>query len=389
LYSCTEPYSINGGICQINCKLIKSDGSIWYNDSNDPLQYVVEVPCNDNNASNNDYNTGSGSNSTGSGTGNTSNNDTNTNEAGGSGGSSSDGSTANPNDSADTVGVLPDWYTPEFIIDYYGITDQEEVGMLNNCNSDSYSGCDFCEDLGKYLRRERYSPEATAFGEQAYQAFLEGGADFNYLLNNRTELDNSTQSEIDNYEVGGFDTTVYDNFDPQQTWPNIPPIISQSDFVGWGTQGIRRNCMDYAKAQIAIKGYQISSYFTSNQTMQIYTSQNGVNINQLNIGISYLHYALTNDIPVIVGIDDSPESPNPQTDNTTDHFVVIVGMGNDSIGKYFQFYDNASSDLSQGTNPLNRLYYNSSTGLISGTSQTNYAEGLTYILSMIRKSKPL
>ena len=94
-----------------------------------------------------------------------------------------------------------------------------------------------------------------------------------------------------------------------------------------------------------------------------------------------------NGIPVIVGVDDKPGSANPQTDNTTDHFIVIVGTGSDANGNYFTFYDNASGFASQGTNINNKLYYNPLTGLISGKSQTDYAIFYTYTVTMIRKSK--
>ena len=148
------------------------------------------------------------------------------------------------------------------------------------------------------------SNEAKEFGEFAVGFLtLNPQYTFNYLLYNRTELDNLTQTELDDYEDGGYDTVIYDVSNPQQLWPNISPVISVSDFIGWGAYNIRRNCMDYAKAQIAIKGYQISTYHAAGQTFQAYTTQNGVNSTQLSQGLSYLIYALTNGIPVIVGID--------------------------------------------------------------------------------------
>ena len=109
-----------------------------------------------------------------------------------------------------------------------------------------------------------------------------------------------------------------------------------------------------------------------------------------------MKYALSNGIPVIVGIDDAPGVPlnsdgTPgNIDLTTDHFIVIVGMGTNSKGMYFQFYDNASGYPSQGANQDNLLYYDPNTGLISGKSQTSYAQtpGLhNYIVTQIRKSK--
>jgi hypothetical protein len=59
--------------------------------------------------------------------------------------------------------------------------------------------------------------------------------------------------------------------------------------------------------------------------------------------------------------------------------------------QYIRFYDNASGDVNQGANDENKLYYNSSTGLIQGSSQTSYANGTgmhNYIVTQVRKSKP-
>jgi len=101
--------------------------------------------------------------------------------------------------------------------------------------------------------------------------------------------------------------------------------------------------------------------------------------------------ALQRGIPVIVGVDDKPGSSNPQTDNTTDHFIVIVGVGSDSNGIYFTFYDNASGEVSEGTSPTNKLYYNPVTAIISGKSGASfYFNNIAthdYIVTMIRKSK--
>lgn len=217
-------------------------------------------------------------------------------------------------------------------------------------------------------------------------------ATFDSFLNNRTDFD-VTSGDYDNNTDGGFDNTVYEFFNPtQSSWPSIPSVIPVNKFVGWNRQAHPTwECMHYSKEQLRVMGYQISNYFNNlEQTIQIYTEQNGVNLTESLKGISYLKYALENDIPVIVGVDNHSGSPNKNTDNTTDHFIVIVGMGTDTTGKYFQFYDNASGNTSQGASPLNKLYYNSRIGIISGTSQANpYAVGLIYTITMIRKSKLL
>lgn len=147
-----------------------------------------------------------------------------------------------------------------------------------------------------------------------------------------------------------------------------------------------------AKAQIAKEGWGISDYGTSGQTFQIFTAAVGVNTTKLQEGMSYLKYALQSGIPVIVRVDSrAGGSDNKDTDNTTDHFIVIVGMGEDSGGKFFRFYDNATGNVSNGTHPDNKLYYNSSSNKITGLSKAPRAHDSprypAYSITQIRKSK--
>lgn len=199
------------------------------------------------------------------------------------------------------------------------------------------------QDIFIFRAQNFWSSESLEFTNKTIDFLVTNPTvNLNDILYNRTVLDANASIDIDNNVEGGYDTNSYADFNPQQTWSTISPVIPVSQFVGWRTPGIKRNCMDYAKAQIAKNGYQISNYGSAGQTFQIYTEQNGVNNSNLTKGLSYLKYALSNNIPVIVGVDDDPGHPgNP--DNSTDHFVVIVGMGSNSNGNYFQFYDNASA----------------------------------------------
>lgn len=209
---------------------------------------------------------------------------------------------------------------------------------------------------------------------------------FQYIIYNKTSYETNLGDD-DNNTIGGYDNTTYNTFNPQQQpWTTIQNVLTKAQFIGWGYPGVKRNCMDYCKAQIGIKGYQISNYSATGQTIQMYTAENGVNKSKVIDGLSYLKYALSKGIPVIVGVDDAPGNPG-NADQTTDHFIVIVGMGTDSKGNYFSFFDNASGDANLGASPNNKLYYDFVTGLIQGTSDTPYASGLTYTLTQIRKSK--
>jgi hypothetical protein len=151
--------------------------------------------------------------------------------------------------------------------------------------------------------------------------------------------------------------------------------------------------MDYAQEQLRVMGYTISRYFAPDQTIQIYTEAVGPNNKLAKEAIGYILSALKENIPVIVGVDNKAGSPNGLTYKSTDHFVVIVGAGNENGIPFFLFYDNATKDLS-GVSNNNRLYYIESLGSISGRSDVPHVNDPAYgrrfyTVTQIRKSKKI
>lgn len=172
----------------------------------------------------------------------------------------------------------------------------------------------------------------------------------------------------------------------EEGWSNISPVIPPESFIGWGYNNTR-NCLSLARMQIEKVGYTIGG--GKNPTnLYPYNETKGVNKEQTEKAIDYITGALEQGIPVVVGVDDAKGSPN--TDNTTDHFVVVVGMGNDDSGNYFRVYDNATSDRTEGTSSENKLYYNPESLKIEGQKQFNnsYSESVRcYIMSQVRESQ--
>jgi hypothetical protein len=95
----------------------------------------------------------------------------------------------------------------------------------------------------------------------------------------------------------------------------------------------------------------------------------------------------------MVGVDDGAEVTND--DLTTEHFITIVGMGEDSKGKYFLFYDNAVHHKLRdiGASLENKLYCNHRECKIEGTGDLRndyiqrYTANKKYIVSQIRETK--
>lgn len=206
------------------------------------------------------------------------------------------------------------------------------------------------------------------------------------------DADNWT--DPDNEVLVDSDQTVYQQYQDNQPWPTVNRVIDFEKFVPIRKRADNPNkyesCLVLAKEQLGKVGYTCSGYLPGGQTFSIFTSQNGVNLTETKKAISYIISSLNQKIPVLIGVDNRPGAPLVNADKSTDHFVVIVGMGIDEKGKYFQFMDNATNNRSTGASYSNRLYYNSITGKITGITAIvdyrNTAGMHDYIVTQVRKS---
>ncbi|WP_316738543.1 hypothetical protein [Pedobacter aquatilis] len=183
--------------------------------------------------------------------------------------------------------------------------------------------------------------------------------------------------------------TVYQPYQDAQTWPNVNSVISYKNFVPNrfkpGTTKVEK-CFVLAKEQLGKNGYTAGGYQLS-QIFQTYTASSGTDMNQTKRAVTYLITKLSAGVPVLAGVDVRSGSPNE--DNTTDHFIVIVGMGTDSKGRYFSFYNSSTNWPIYGASKENKLYYNSNTGRISGKTMSQYGSiqgHHDFVLTQVRKS---
>jgi hypothetical protein len=91
--------------------------------------------------------------------------------------------------------------------------------------------------------------------------------------------------------------------------------------------------------------------------------------------------------PIIVGVDYKLGHPE-NSDQTTDHFIVIHGRGYDSAkGQYYYNYVETGRYAESANNAIadsNRLYYDSSEGTFTGK---RWKGDKTYKLTQIRPNK--
>jgi hypothetical protein len=238
---------------------------------------------------------------------------------------------------------------------------------------------------------------ASSFPNLSYTDFSTiwtGGGGGSNWSSYYTALDNSVSAdsynaseEIDNNDNDlGADNSIYQQIDPTQTVQTIRDIIGPQKFVKRLTS--YQNCLELSRQQIAVLGYKVGGYDPGGQTFQIYTRSGGIDKAAALSGVSYLVGALSKGVPVVIGVDYGHVSPN--LDNTTNHFVVVVGMGNDENGNiFFRFYDNFTANTTYGTSGLNTVTYDPVSGSLTGSFVGVPDQGIApikYKVAQIRKS---
>ena len=120
----------------------------------------------------------------------------------------------------------------------------------------------------------------------------------------------------------------------------VDPVIAEEDFVVYTV-----DCMTACKEQIGKQGLKIGDYTEAIQMYKSGTIGNTVNQESKSKAFETINNSLKDDKAVIVGVDYTNfQEHNKGTDNTTDHFITIVGRGVDDKGMYFTFYENATSE---------------------------------------------
>ena len=184
--------------------------------------------------------------------------------------------------------------------------------------------------------------------------------------------------------------------DDPTKWKNIASVIPESKFVGWqrepyrttmtnrrkaaGYKDTKPNCNDHARMQLEQVGCSTTGP-RDKGNMIPYTEKGGVDMEQTNKAIEYIHKQLDEGIPVFIGVDEG--ITQDINNGTTDHYLVIVGQGNDDNGNYFLVYDNATAFQEYGTSCENKLYQQSD-GRLSGTIELVGGNKQTYTISEVR-----
>ena len=152
-------------------------------------------------------------------------------------------------------------------------------------------------------------------------------------------------------------------------WPPVEPLIERhitandyyEVFEYWKDHWRRKDkpddkvwCFDFAQYQLHIAGFRgigtgsdPTSYF---QLFLVRRDDDGARIDETDIGrtaegVEYLKDRLQRGTPVLLGLRLAWHRKDYNPDSTTNHYVVVVGMGSDAEGGpyggryYFTYYD--------------------------------------------------
>lgn len=101
--------------------------------------------------------------------------------------------------------------------------------------------------------------------------------------------------------------------------------------------------------------------------------------NYFDQGIDIINQSLENGNPITVGVHHK-FGTTYNSDNTTDHFIVVMGRGIDRGQIYYRFYEVATRHHHLGTHAQNRLYLNGQ----EASGNTQYGSQRNYILTQVR-----
>ncbi len=162
----------------------------------------------------------------------------------------------------------------------------------------------------------------------------------------------------------------------------IDQVIDDNQYVGYGET---HDCMKACKKQLAKQDLSISSSYSTN-AVQMYKSGKQGNKVDLDQAYHIINEELEAGNQLIVGLTYTDvQEANKATDNTTDHFVTLVGRGMDDKGMYFEFFENATGQQSTGTDTKTNRFYIQSDGTLQGTS--TWLHGTNATVTQVRKNE--
>ena len=197
----------------------------------------------------------------------------------------------------------------------------------------------------------------------------------NYLVTITATVDSDYTSgfrESRDLTIEPFDTSVTDDI----------------DFIGYSSSD-PTGCFRRASEMLESAGYRTVAPDHTNVVQMTQADNNDSLQVQDNIldGIDLINEYLDNNIPVMVGVDYHDGHPG-NSDETTDHWLIIVGRTTTNNQTCYRYYDAQTAHVSIGTSIDNELCEQDNHTLTDTYREgTNYER--TYTVTMVRPSEEI
>lgn len=165
-----------------------------------------------------------------------------------------------------------------------------------------------------------------------------------------------------------------------EPWPIISCVLNENNFTGKNNTTLKiANNILYQRANNNNR-HTIRSTTESPEITQLYNINTGTFIENAVLGLLYTIEAIKNGTPIIFGVNCQPNIIDSDTDESTNHYIIIVGMGNDGRN-FFYGWDVAcllstngdqcvGRDEKEGISKANKIYLDTNwPGLIRADSQ--------------------
>lgn len=135
-------------------------------------------------------------------------------------------------------------------------------------------------------------------------------------------------------------------------------------FIPYGDETYHPECAEHSRDQVETgDGADHYSPTGGKSRIDIYVDDRQKDKSKLNfsLGVNTVIENLQKGRAVMAGVMYNPDKNTGNYNKATNHFITIVGMGEDETGIYFSYYDNYSDGQGEkiGTDlEENRLYYN-------------------------------
>lgn len=113
-----------------------------------------------------------------------------------------------------------------------------------------------------------------------------------------------------------------------ECWPNVPTILNEKNFRGIGNDSLEISEQIIFHSSFNNTQYTIRSEHGELEPIRLYDLSLGTFIDNVVTGLLYIMNALKCGVPVIAGVNCQQYSSVGNLDESTDHYIVIVGMGN-------------------------------------------------------------